>query len=102
MKRRIVVSAVITALGISMATAQAMPFASDHTRGSLIIPIADGCWLGWHRNANGGCSRDRYGLLGSGVEYVPGPFYPTGPAVCGGRGVFRVCNIFGYCWLTCS
>ena len=61
MKIRIVVSAVITALGISMAIAQAMPFASDQTRGSLIIQAADGCWLGWHRNANGGCSRDRYG-----------------------------------------
>ena len=74
MKIRIVVSALITALGISMATAQAMPFAIDRTRGNLIIPAADGCWLSWHRSANGGCSRDRYGLLGSGVEYVPGPF----------------------------
>ena len=80
MKIKIVVSAVIAALGISIAAARAMPFASDQTRGSLIIPAADGCWLGWHRNANGGCSRDRYGLLGSGIDYVPGPFYRTGPS----------------------
>jgi len=102
MKIRSLVLAAIAALGMSMTTAQAMPFAADRAGGTLIVPAADGCWLGWHRNPNGGCSRDRYGLFGSGIDYVPGPFYPAGPTVCGGRGVYRVCNIFGYCWLVCS
>jgi len=67
----------------------------------MTIQVADGCWLGWHRNVNGGCSRDLYGLFGLGIDYRPGPYYPTPPNVCGGRGMYRVCNIFGYCWWTC-
>jgi hypothetical protein len=102
MKIKVFGSALIVALGISMGATQAMPFASDPTRGSLIVPAADGCWLGWYRNPSGGCSRDRYGLFGSGIEYVPGPSYRLGPTVCGGRGVYRVCNVFGYCWWACS
>jgi len=90
------------ALGTSAVVAQAMPLVNGRAQDNLVVPVADGCWLGWHRNPSGGCSRDRYGLLGSGIEYVPGPYYRTGPAVCGGRGVYRVCNIFGYCWWVCN
>jgi hypothetical protein len=85
--------------------AQSVPFRGIQTQGNLIVPIADGCWLGWHRNANGGCSRDTYGLFGLGVEYVPPPYhyYQTGLGrVCGGRGIYKVCNVFGYCWFVCN
>jgi len=90
------------ALGALAVVAQAMPFASSRAQDSLVAPVFDGCWLGWHRNRSGGCSRDRYGLFGSGIEQVPGPYYQTGPKICGGRGVYQVCNIFGYCWWVCN
>jgi hypothetical protein len=102
---------VLIALCIPAGVAQAMPVANDRTQGSLIVRAAGGCWLGWHRNPNGGCSRDRYGLFGYGIDYVAPPYYyqpgatvyyQPGATVCGGRGVYKVCNIFGYCWWVCN
>ena len=80
---------IIAIVGLS-ANAGAYPLPNKQAQRSLIIAVADGCWLGWHRNPAGGCSRDRYGFWGSGIDYKPGPFYPTPPNVCGGRGVYQV------------
>ena len=102
MNRLFIFVSVVIALSVPVGVARAAPFASDRAKDSLIVLAADGCWLGWHRNRSGGCSRDRYGLLGYGIDYVPGPYYPTGPTVCGGRGVYQICNIFGYCWWVCN
>jgi hypothetical protein len=100
MKIMFLVSVLVAALGIS-ANALPFPLTSEQSPYNLIVPAADGCWLGWHRNPNGGCSRDRYGLFGSGIDSVPGPYYPTGPNVCAGGGMYNVCNVFGYCWWVC-
>jgi len=104
MKTKLLVIALASVFGVPTVGAQTVPFREIQTQGNLIVRIADGCWLGWHRNSNGGCSRDAYGLFGLGIEYVPPPYYyyRTGPAVCGGRGIYKVCNVFGYCWFTCN
>jgi hypothetical protein len=103
MKKAFAVVFLVAAAVLFAAAGQAAPFTRLHVAGpGLAIPVADGCWLGWHRNPSGGCSRDLYGLLGMGIDYKPGPFYPTGPNVCRGRGMFQICNIFGYCWWACS
>ena len=91
----------LTVIGLT-ASALGMPLASSLTGQNLTTPVADGCWLGWYRNAFGGCSRDQYGLLGLGIEFKPGPYYPTGPNVCRGRGMYQVCNVFGFCWSVCN
>src|SRR5262245_25793300 len=102
MKIRCLIAVLVTAVCMSTAASQAMPFVSDRTQDGVVVPVADGCWLGWHRNANGGCSRDTYGVFGLGVEYNPGPFYRPGPPVCGWRGAYQVCNVFGFCWWMCN
>src|SRR6476646_6750323 len=104
MKTKLLAVVLTSFLGLPTVNAQAMPFRSIQTEENVIVRIAEGCWLGWHRNANGGCSRDSFGLFGIGIDYVPPPYYyyRTGPAVCGGRGIYKVCNVFGYCWWECN
>ena len=101
--RKIFGSVLIAAALWFAVAAQATPVARlEPAQPELTVPVADGCWLGWHRNAYGGCSRDQYGLFGIGIDAKPGPFYPTGPNVCRGRGMYQVCNVFGYCWWVCA
>ena len=104
MKKFLISVSISFTLVVSTGATLAMPFVSDRTQNRSVIPTAlfDGCWLGWHRSLDGECVRDRYGLLGTGIDYVPGPYYRTGPKICGGRGMYRVCNMFGYCWWVCA
>jgi len=92
------------ALIMSTGATLAMPLVSDRTqnRSVILTTLFDGCWLGWHRSLGGECVRDQYGLLGTGIDFVPGPYYRTAPKICGGRGMYRVCNMFGYCWWVCA
>jgi hypothetical protein len=108
MNKFLVFVLVAAALGISAATAQAMPFAAvDQTQNRLLALVAGGCGIGWHRSPYGGCSRNAYGLFGMGFYYVPKPYDRPGnpyggPVPCGGRGVHNVCNTFGQCWSVCN
>src|SRR5262245_42162042 len=96
---------IVAGLGLSAVAAPAMPFFSDRIQGNLLVPVAGGCGIGWHRSAYGGCSRNIYGLFGMGFYYVPYPYYRTGgfyDGPCNGRGVHNVCNVFGQCWSACN
>jgi hypothetical protein len=65
------------AVALSAVAAQSMPLASDLSQDSLVVPVAGGCGVGWHRGPYGGCRRNYYG--GPAVV-VPGPVVP-GPVV---------------------
>ena len=101
MKIKCFLSVLVAAACISTAVSHAMPFTSEPTEDRFVLPAAflDGCWLGYYRNAYGGCSRDIYGPFALGIDIVPGPYYAP---QCGWRGASRVCNIFGTCWLMCN
>jgi hypothetical protein len=83
------------AIGLSAAAAQAMPIGSNQAQGSLVVPIAGGCGIGWHRGPYGGCRRNGY------YGAPPGALVGPGPYTCGGRGQHRVCGPNG-CWMVCN
>ncbi len=90
-------SMLVAAAAIMAAVAaQAMPFVSDNGQDSIVIQVAGGCGVGWHRDFFGRCVPN-YG----GYYYGPGPGYYYG-APCGGRGTHRVCNAYGRCWRVCN
>jgi hypothetical protein len=96
---------IAAAIGLSAVAAQAMPFGSNQTQESLVVPISGGCGANFHRGPYGGCVANGY--YGGGVVVGPvvvpygGPGYyaPVGP--CGGRGQHRVCGPNG-CWMVCN
>ena len=102
MKTKLLVIALASVFGVPTVGAQTVPFREIQTQGNLIVRIADGCWLGWHRNSNGGCSRDAYGLFGLGIEYVPPPFtIGRAPPRAVAEVFTRYVMFSGYCWFTC-
>ena len=100
-------------VGLSAVAAQAMPFGSNQTQDSLVVPVAGGCGIGFHRGPYGGCRRNGYygGVYygAPAVVVAPAPVYgappgaPVGPGPypCGGRGQHRVCGPNG-CWMACN
>jgi hypothetical protein len=93
------------ALGLSVVSIQAMPFRSNQTQDSLVVPVSGGCGIGFHRGPYGGCRANGY--YGGPVVVAPpvyygGPGYyaPVGP--CGGRGQHRVCGVNGGCVMVCN
>jgi hypothetical protein len=69
-----------------------MPFGSDQTQDSLVVPVADKCGVGRYRDSNGICRRQyQFGK-------PPKQFY----GVCGGMNAHRVCNFTGQCWMVCD
>ena len=66
---------IVAWLGVSAVAAPAMPFSSNRSQGNLVVPVAGGCGIGWHRSPYGGCTRNIYGLFGMGFYYVPHPYY---------------------------
>jgi hypothetical protein len=94
---------IAAAVGLSAVPAQA-PFGSSQTYGSLIVPVAGGCGVGFHRGPYGGCVRN--GHYGDPVVVAPpvygGPgYYVPGP--CGGGGQqYRVCAPNGLCQMICK
>ena len=100
-------------IGVSIfgtAAAQAMPLAPlEQAQAGLIIPVAGGCGLGFHRGPYGGCRRNGYygGMYYGAPAVVAAPGIVVAPPVvvapgpCGGRGSHRVCNPYR-CWRVCN
>ncbi len=95
--------AIAAAVGLSAIAAQAMPIASNQTQ-SLIVQVAGGCGVGFHRGPYGGCRRNGwYGgrYWGTPAVVAPGVVVaPVGP--CGGRGAHQVCGPYGRCRMVCN
>jgi hypothetical protein len=100
-------------VGLSANAVQAMPLAPDPAPSGMIIKVAGGCGIGFHRGPYGGCRRNGYygGVYfgAPAVVVAPAPVYgappgaPVGPGPypCGGRGQHRVCGPNG-CWMACN
>jgi hypothetical protein len=86
-------------LGLSASAVQAMPLASGQAPTSMIVKVAGGCGLGFHRGPYGGCRPNG----GEAVVVVPGVVVVApraGP--CGGMGQHRVCGVDGRCVRVCN
>jgi hypothetical protein len=90
---------IAAAISLSAAASQAMPFESNQTHDSLVVPVAGGCGAGFHRGPNGGC-RPNGG--GPAVVVAPGAVVVAPGAPCGGRGRHQVCNGMGACRMVCN
>ena len=99
MKKLFVSGLIVAAVGLSSVAAQAIPLAPNQTPASMIIKVAGGCGVGFHRGPNGGC---RVNGSSGAVVVVPGAVVvaPGGP--CGGRGQHRVCDGYGHCRMVCN
>jgi hypothetical protein len=95
MNKVFAVTLVAAAVGFSSIAAQAMPIGSNQTHDSLVVQVAGGCGLGFHRGLYGRCYPN------APVVVAPTVVAPVvGP--CGGRGQHRVCNRYGRCWMACN
>jgi hypothetical protein len=83
--------------GLSGMAVQAAPLAPIQGPDSMIIKVAGGCGLGFHRGPYGGCRPN-----GETVVVVPGAAVVVAPGPCGGRGQHRVCGIDGRCVMVCN
>jgi hypothetical protein len=90
---------IAAAVSVSATASQAMPFESNQTQDSLVVPVAGGCGVGFHRGPNGGC---RPNVGGPAVVVAPGAVVVAPGAPCGGRGRHRVCNGMGACRMACN
>ncbi|MGH6727954.1 MAG: GCG_CRPN prefix-to-repeats domain-containing protein [Pseudolabrys sp.] len=93
--KKLVAFAFAIGLGVSAAAAQALPLVPDRAATGMIIQVAGGCGIGWHRGPLGGCRRNGW----YGGRYW-GPARVAGP--CFGRGWHRACNGYGRCWRVCN
>jgi hypothetical protein len=99
---------------VGVAGAQAMPFHSANAE--FIIPVASGCGIGVHRGPYDGCepiyggyyrssyrSYDRGYYRGyyDGYYHGPGRSLIVDQGACSGRGMYRVCNVYGECRAAC-
>jgi hypothetical protein len=95
MTKMIICIRLAAAFGLSLAGAQAMPFAPIGTEpATLAIPVADGCGFNRYRDARGICRKKYVITRHQGRQ----PVY-TG---CGGVNSHRVCNLYGHCWMVCD
>ena len=84
---------IAAAIGPSAVATQAMPLGS--TQDSLVVLVAGGCGVGFHRGPYGGCRANGY----YGGRYWGTPVR-VGP--CGGRGAHEVCGPYGNCRMVCN
>jgi hypothetical protein len=96
-----------------------MPFHS--TRIGLTIPVASGCGIGVHRGPFDGCNviygghyRAHSRAYSRGYHdgyregYDDGYYDRSGGSLivdqgaCSGRGLHRVCDVYGICWAACN
>jgi len=85
-------------LGFSGGAAQAMPLAPGRAPPDLVIKVAGGCGVGFHRGPYGGCRPN-----GEAVVVVPGAVVVApGVGPCGGRGRHQVCSPEGRCVMACN
>lgn len=96
---------------VSFAGAQAMPFHLTQTE--LVIPIASACGFGGNRGPYNDCqsvdSASYAGYYGGYYRGYARGFYVgsdhsrlVNQGACSGRGMYRVCNIYGVCWAACN
>jgi hypothetical protein len=97
MRKLYAFSIIAVAVSLSAITAQGMPFESNQTQDSLLIQVAGGCGVGFHRGPYGGC---RVG--GPAVVVAPGAVVVAPGAPCGGRGRHEVCGPYGRCRMVCN
>jgi len=92
--------ALVAAVGFSSIAAQAMPLASNQVQDSLVVQVAGGCGLGFHRGPYGGCRRNGYygGAYYGGAVVAPGVV--VAPPVVVAPACRRVCNAYR-CWRVC-
>ena len=90
---------IAAAVGLSAVATQAMPFESNQTQDSLVVPVAGGCGAGFHRGPNGGCLAN---VGGPAVVVAPGAVLVAPGAPCGGRGRHQVCGAYGRCRMVCN
>ena len=84
---------IVLAFGCSAMAVQAMPFSSNPNRSNLVLPAADGCGFNKYRDARGIC-RPQYVI----ERYRKRPLY----GACSGVNSYRVCNLYGRCWMACD
>jgi hypothetical protein len=102
--KTLIAFAAAAAIGLTAIAAQAMPVAPNKASGGMVIQVAGGCGLGWHRGPYGGCRRNGFAepLVVAPAPYYNGPALLVAPGPCGGRGQHRVCNGYGRCWMVCN
>jgi len=84
---------IAVALGCSAITIQAMPLSTNANRNDLVVTVADGCGFNKYRDARGIC-RPKFVI----ERYRKRSLYGE----CGGINSYRVCNLFGQCWMVCD
>ena len=100
--------------GVGVGAAQAMPFRS--AQAGLTIPVASGCGIGVHRGPYDGCdaiysgyyrhhhraySRGYYDGYQDGYYDGSGGPRIVDQGACSGGRMYRVCNVYGRCWVAC-
>ena len=79
-----------------------MPFGSSQPQESLVVQVAGGCGIGFHRGPYGGCRRNGYygGVYyGAPAPVVAAPVVVVPPVVVA-PACRRVCNPYR-CWRVC-
>ena|SRR5215472_3991862 len=102
MNKLFAVALVAAAFGFSpIIAAQAMPFGGSQTQESLVVQVAGGCGLGFHRGPYGGCRRNGYygGAYYGGAAVAPDVVLGAPPVVIAPV-CHRVCNPYR-CWRVC-
>jgi hypothetical protein len=103
---------------VGVVAVQAMLF--QPAKAGFIIPVASGCGIGVHRGPYDGCepiyggyyrsnyrSYDRSYYRGYydgyyyGYDHGPGRSLLVDQGACSGRGMYRVCNVYGECRAAC-
>jgi hypothetical protein len=99
MNKIFAVTLVAAAVGFSSIAAQAMPIGSNQTQDSLVVQVAGGCGLGFHRGPYGGCRRNGYygGVYYGGAVVAPGVVVAPPVVVAPSC---RRCNAYR-CWYVC-
>jgi hypothetical protein len=100
---------------VGIAAAQAMPFHPAHA--GFTTPVASGCGIGVHRGPYDGCApiyggyyrsyyrgyyRGYYDGYYDGYHHGPGRSLMVDQGACSGRGMYRVCNVYGECRAACN
>ncbi len=101
MNRLFAFTLIAAAVSFSIIAVQAMPLGSGY-HDSLVVPVAGGCGLGFHRGPLGGCRVN--GWYEGRYWGTPGPVIvaPRVVGSCGGRGAHEVCGPYGRCRMVCN
>ena len=104
MKQVFAFALIASAVGFSTIAAPAMPVGSVQTQDSLIVQVAGGCGVGFHRGPYGGCRRNGWyeGRYWGTPVVAPVVVAPAVVGPCGGRGAHEVCGPYGRCRLVCN